>query len=117
MKKKITKIILIAIICFTTMGCDKSPTKEDQLKSIIEEGNYVIVDVRTFEEYRESHIKDAINIPYDQIDENIEIDKDKKVLVYCQSGKRSEIAFKTLKDLNYDVLDLGAFDTIDLEKE
>lgn len=83
----------------------------------MKEKEYVIVDVRTKEEYNESHIKDAINIPYDEIDENIEIDKDKVIFVYCKSGNRSGIAYNTLKSLGYTVYDLGAFNNIDLEKE
>ena len=39
------------------------------IERVLQEGNYVMLDVRTKEEYDESHIKGAINIPYDEIDE------------------------------------------------
>ena len=87
------------------------------LKRILEEDNYVILDVRTEEEYEEGHVVGSMNIPYDEIDATIDIDKDKTVLVYCRSGRRSAIALETLTDLGFEVIDLGAFDDLDLEKE
>lgn len=73
------------------------------------ENEYIIVDVRTKEEYEESHISGAINIPYDEITDNNTLDKDKIIFVYCRSGARSEIAFNTLTNLGYTVYGLGAF--------
>lgn len=109
------KIILLAMglmLC----GCSGSSSEVD-IKQIMEENDYVIIDVRTKEEYEESHVTEAINIPHDEIDENIDISKDEVIFVYCRSGNRSAIAYNTLTDLGYTVYDLGAFDTIDLPKE
>ena len=86
---------------------------EDKLQTIIDESNYIIVDVRTQEEYDEGHIKDSINIPYDTINENTELDKSKTILVYCKSGKRSSIAESNLTNLGYKVYNLGAYESID----
>lgn len=68
------KRILIVFLCFLSIGC--SNEKED-LYRIMEENDYIIIDVRTKEEYQEHRIKDSINIPYDEIDENIDLDKNK----------------------------------------
>ena len=109
------KKILLTVICtlaFLT-GC----SEKDELQTIIKEKNYTIVDVRTEEEYNEGHVKKAINIPYDTINKKTSLDKDKTILVYCQSGKRSNIAYNTLKKLGYTVYDLGAYNTITLDKE
>ena len=111
--KKILVLLIIGL-CFI-VGCSKK--EKTELEKIIEKDNYIIVDVRTNSEYIESHIKKAINIPVDEIDNNIELDKSKTILVYCKSGVRSNRAYLILKELGYDVLDLGAFDSIDLEKE
>ena len=117
------KKILVLLAILLLVGCGVKNKEETNMKTsndlmnIIDKGNYIIVDVRTEEEYNESHVKGAINIPYDTIDENVELDKDKKILVYCKSGKRSAIAFDSLLRLGYDVYDMGAFDKIDLEKE
>ena len=53
---------------------------------------------------------------YDEIDEKVKLDKTKKIYVYCKSGKRSQIAYEKLKALGYEVKDLGAYNTIDLER-
>ena len=58
-----------------------------------------VLDVRTEEEYKEVHIKDAHLIPIKELEQNIDkIPKDKKVVVHCASGKRSAKACEMLKD-------------------
>ena len=107
------KILFILISILFIGGC----TSTSDYKTLMENNDYVILDVRTKDEYDESHVIDAINIPYDEIDETIEIDKDKLIFVYCKSGNRSSIAYNTLTNLGYEVYDLGAFKDIDLDKE
>ncbi len=109
------KILLFLIIGTFLAGCNKK-VNELSYKDLMKEKDYIIVDVRTEEEFRESHIKDAINISYEKIDGS-ELDKNKNIFVYCRSGKRSKIAFEKLKNLGYEVYDLGAFAEIDLPKE
>ena len=111
-------IIISSLIILFLVGCnDVEKEKAKLLQKTLDEGNYVVLDVRTKEEYDEGHVKEAINIPYDEIDENVNLDKDKTILVYCRSGKRSNIAYKTLKNMGYKVIDLGAYDKVTLEKE
>lgn len=73
--------------------------------------NFVIADVREADEYEAGHIKGALLIPYGEIGEKAgeELpDKEKIVLVYCRSGRRSAIAAQTLVELGYtDVRDIG----------
>lgn len=109
------KIILLVISLFILCGCNSN--KKLSYQEIMKTEEYEIIDVRTKEEYEEGHIKNAINIPYDVIDKEINIDKDKVIFVYCKSGNRSSKAYNTLKNLGYNVYDLGAYDNIDLEKE
>ncbi len=106
----------ILIICGLLLCACGKDGSNNSLQELLNEKEYVIIDVRTEEEFLESHLKEAINIPYDTINEDIELDKDKNIFVYCKSGRRSEIAYKTLKDLGFDVYDLGAFEEIDLPK-
>ena len=107
------KFIVLLIISFLLIGCD---TKAEKIKKLMKENEYTIIDVRTNEEYKEGHLVDSINIPYDEI-EKIDLNKNQIIFVYCQSGNRSKIAYQTLVDLGYNVFDLGAFDKIDLPKE
>ncbi len=113
------KILILVISSILLTGCANGENEklENSVQSIIEKGNYVIIDVRTKEEYEISHIKGAINIPYDEISENINLDNHKTILVYCQSGRRSQIAWDSLNKLGYTTYDLGAFSEIDLPKE
>lgn len=64
----------------------------------------VWIDVRTPEEYKEGHLKDAVNIPADQIVERIKSvspDKSAPVNLYCRSGRRAEAALQALKQAGY----------------
>ena len=68
-----------------------------------EEG-YVILDVRTPEEFAERHIEGAILIPDYEIGEKAEsilANKDQLILVYCRSGRRSKNAASELAALGY----------------
>ena len=113
--KKIIKILIIIICVSSLAACSKK--EERTLNDILKEDNYIIIDVRTEEEYNAEHVKDSINIPYDEINKDTKLDKNKTILVYCKSGVRSNKAYTTLKNLGYDVVDLGAFDKIELDKE
>lgn len=114
------KKILIMIVCFMLCGCsDKNliKTSDKELQKILDKNEYIIVDVRSKMEYSGGHVVDAINIPHNEIDENVKLDKDKTILVYCMSGTRSAAAYDILTGLGYDVYDLGAFSEIDLPKQ
>ena len=84
---------------------DYQQISTDEAVSLMEEeSNYIILDVRTPEEYAEKHILNAINIPNETIgtDEIPELpDKDQLILVYCRSGNRSKQASEKLVDLGY----------------
>ncbi|MDO5152971.1 MAG: rhodanese-like domain-containing protein [Eubacteriales bacterium] len=77
----------------------------EEAKQIMDsEEGYVIVDVRTQEEYDESHIPGAILIPNTEIEAQAEeelTDKDQLILVYCRSGRRSKMAAEILVQLGY----------------
>ena len=111
------KIIVLLLSILLLVGCNNKEKESNILEEVLKENNYIIVDVRTKEEYDSSHVVGSINIPYDTIDENTDLDKSKTIIVYCRSGKRSSIASETLKKLGYNVLDLGAFDSLNLDKE
>ena len=77
---------------------------EEAATMMEEESSYIILDVRTTEEYSEKHIPGAINIPNETIGtEDIpELpDKEQLILVYCRSGNRSKQASEKLVKLGY----------------
>lgn len=69
-----------------------------------------LVDVRTAEEYAEGHIPDALNIDVLQDDftqkATARLPKDRRVAVYCRSGKRSLKAAALLVKAGYKVVNL-----------
>ncbi len=70
----------------------------------------MLVDVRTAEEYAEGHIPDALNIDVLQDDftqkATARLPKDRRVAVYCRSGKRSLKAAALLVKAGYKVVNL-----------
>lgn len=73
--------------------------------------DYVLLDVRTQEEYDEAHIEGALLLPSYDIAaraETVLTDKDALILVYCRSGSRSAASAKKLAELGYTrVYDFG----------
>ena len=68
------------------------------------EEDYIILDVRTPEEFAEKHIPNAINVPNETIgsEEIPELPKeDQLILVYCRSGNRSKQASEKLAKIGY----------------
>lgn len=80
-----------------------------------EESGYIILDVRTAQEYSEKHIPGAINIPNETIGtEDIpELpDKEQLILVYCRSGNRSKQAADKLVALGYtNIVEFGGINS------
>ena len=79
-------------------------TAEEAKQIMDSEEGYIILDVRTQEEYDEGHILGAIVISHEEIEEKAEdvlTDKDQLILVYCRSGRRSKIAAEALAELGY----------------
>ena len=109
---KIKFLILLSMLLIIT-GCNNN----NDINSIIEDKNTIIIDVRTEEEYNERHIDRAINIPVDN-SQNIKINKNKTIVVYCRSGVRSKKAYDMLLSMGYtDVHDLGSIDNYKKEND
>lgn len=108
------------LLLFLLAGCKASNEQENSYRQISmdeavtmmeEESGYIILDVRTTEEFRERHIPNAINIPNETIgSEDIQElpDKDQLILVYCRSGNRSKQASGKLAELGYtNIVEIG----------
>ena len=90
-------------------------TMEEAITMMEEETGYIILDVRTAQEYSEKHIPGAINIANESIGtEDIpELpDKDQLILVYCRSGNRSKQASEKLVKLGYtNIVEIGGINS------
>ena len=122
--KKLSKMLLLSLVTATTLvGCgaksdnktaEKQTEKKDDKKSsnlmkgetLLEEQKKgaTVIDVRVADQYKEGHIKDAINLPLETIEKDIASKvpkKDTKIVLYCNTGNRSGQAFEKLKKLGY----------------
>ena len=103
------KKILTVLLGLSLFGCSSKANYhqidgQSALDMMNNETDYIIIDVRTESEYQQGHIKNAINIPNESIDESVSeilTDKDQLLLVYCRSGNRSKQAAEKLKKLGY----------------
>lgn len=104
--------ILIAITCLLLFACSNNQAvipvtalddniDQNQLLTLqASDEFFLLLDVRTTEEYKQGHIPGATNIAYTEIENNLDhiaVYKDKNVIVYCRSGRRANIAIDLLK--------------------
>ena len=70
---------------------------------------FIVIDVRTLEEFESGHIEGSSNIEWQEISSIADnINKDQKIYLYCRSGRRSQNATDILVDLGYkEVTNLG----------
>ena len=113
MKIRMLSVVLLAVLLLAACGQDKENnqgavymniTAEEAKEIMDSEEGYIILDVRTREEYDEGHIPGAILIPNTAIEakaEDVLTDKNQLILVYCRSGRRSKIAAEALAELGY----------------
>ena len=89
----------------------KTISAENVFNSINNAENIFLIDVREKDEYDSGHIKNALLLPLGDVKlkaQNVLPDKNKKIIVYCKSGRRAEMAAKELQSMGYtDVYNLG----------
>jgi rhodanese-related sulfurtransferase len=76
-----------------------------EVLGLIERGvPMVLLDCREPNEWNLAHLPDAIHIPRGQLETNVEarIPRDRKVIIYCQSGNRSAFAAETMEQMGYE---------------
>ena len=82
----------------------KYVSMDDIINIMNENEGYIILDVRTVEEYNDGHIPNAICIPNETISEDVINklpNKEQLLLIYCRSGNRSKQAANKLQELGY----------------
>lgn len=114
MSKRIVLILGALPFLAALSGCapqDVSYADPDALSKLVRDRDepYLLVDVRTAEEYAAGHIPTAVNIPVDVIAAQPPTkDLSALIVLYCRSGNRSATAKKALDGLGYRrVVDFG----------
>lgn len=84
---------------------NKNVTIQEAQQIMANSSNAILVDVRSKQEYQEYHIDGAICIPHYEIQNRIKKEipnKNALIILYCQSGIRSEKAMRILLMLGYE---------------
>lgn len=91
----------------------KKPDINEGVRVFRETKGAVLLDVRTDEEYKTSHIPESVSIPLDRIitAPNVLKDKNAPVFSYCLRGSRSRRAVSALRQMGYtNVINIGGID-------
>ena len=112
MRNKLMALVIGGLLMLgQSVSANQSMTTQELQNKLNAKENFVLLDVRTQEEYNAGYIAGAILLPYDEINAKATIvlpDKEKEIVLYCRSGRRSAIAKKSLLDLGYQkVVDFG----------
>ncbi len=102
-------LVFIFIVILIIIGIEQNDTQissttiesSDELSEILSQENVTIIDVRTESEYEEGHLPNAINIPYDTLEDEINYNTDLTIVVYSSSDPRSHLAATILEDMGY----------------
>ncbi|MDO4740691.1 MAG: rhodanese-like domain-containing protein [Eubacteriales bacterium] len=96
-------------------GSYRQISMPEAVEMMAQEKDYIILDVRTEEEFAAGHIPGAVLLPNETIgDEPPEElpDKEQLILVYCRSGNRSKQASEKLVGLGYrNIVEFGGINS------
>ena len=115
--KKIFFTLIILLLCHNPLMANIKSIDVLELQRKLESSTEKIflLDVRSKEEYQSGHIKNSINIPHEELIEDINLIsqyKNESLIVYCRSGVRAQLVidkllendFKNIIDMNGDML-------------
>lgn len=92
--------VSVVVVVNKMQGKGINNVRVSDVVELLKEKDLLILDVRTKDEYKEGHIKNARNIAVQSLPQNVSSLlnwKEKNVLVYCHSGGRSAVAGQILK--------------------
>ncbi|KXJ60202.1 MAG: sulfurtransferase [Alteromonas sp. Nap_26] len=102
--------IVVSIVTFVSLQCSAKATAQSSVAAspyLIERvanNEWLLIDVRSPQEFADGHIPGAVNMPHDSINDyiaDLEGHKDKPIIIYCRSGRRAQLAMKVLQDMDF----------------
>ena len=100
--------VVISVVFILISSCDirknQNDISIDELKNKILTDDFILVDVRTSEEYRDGHLEGSVNIDYFSDDFSNEIKQlglETPIVLYCRSGNRSGKSMSIMYDLGF----------------
>jgi len=102
------------LIIFADIEEEETPgieyiSAEEVYEIINSNEDYMILDVRTLDEFNQGHLEDAVHIPISELEDRLdELPQDRPMIVYCKAGTRSSTAANILIDNGFNmVFDMG----------
>ena len=100
--------LALAGAVFFLVGAGGPTISSDEAKALVKQGA-LLLDVRTAGEFASGHVEGAVNVPVQELEARLPAEKDRAVVIYCQSGRRSAAAREMLLKAGFaKVFDLGA---------
>ena len=104
--KKLFITLIILLLCHNPLMANIKTIDVLELQSKLESSteNFFLLDVRSKEEYQSGHIKNSINIPHEELIEDINLIsqyKNESLIVYCRSGVRAQLVIDKLLENDF----------------
>jgi len=107
-------ILLSSLLTF--LGAQAEEIDQAAALATLQRADSLLIDVRSSEEFSAGALPGAIRIGHDEIAAQIASiapDKDRPLVLYCRSGRRSGLAKQSLENLGYrQVINAGAYDDL-----
>jgi len=102
-------IALVILIALPIVRSRMNFIAPETARQLVDDGA-LLLDVRTPQEFGETHLPGALNIPLQELETRYaELPRDRTLVLYCRSGNRSSMARRFLQTQGFDeVHDLGA---------
>ena len=101
-------LLLFALLMYERFKSGKSISAQE-VAALMNHENAVVLDIRDSGEFKQGHIVDAINIPFNRLNSDMKLldeHKEKPVILVCKLGQHSGSAGKQLKAAGFNVLRL-----------
>ena len=104
--KKLFITLIILLLCHNPLMANIKSIDVLELQRKLESSteNFFLLDVRSKEEYQSGHIKNSINIPHEELIEDINLIsqyKNDSLIVYCRSGMRAQLVIDKLLENDF----------------
>ena len=101
------KILAIVIMLSTVVSCAPTAVPTDanrtHIKEVVKDSETAIVDVRVPSDFEKGTAHNAVNIPLAEIEAQADFFSNKKnIVVFCNSGRQSQMAIEKLHQLGID---------------
>lgn len=111
-RKQSGRLAAAAAAALLGAACTAAPSEAERptIERALAREERLLLDVRSPEEYEAGHLAGAVNVPVDEVHARLEElgARDRAVIVYCRSGRRSARAAGVLRDAGFtEVHDLG----------